>query len=250
MDKKHARFILRSHQSGIDAAPDPQMADAMHEAQGDPQLASWLESERAFDEALRARLRTVQPPQGLKSAVLAATPEAMPPENGFRWQPLAWAAALALLAAVAAMWLWQRGPETTFAAFRSEMVNVATGPIRFDYASADPRALERWINTRTGTGSITLPEAMKSLSGLGCRELKWRGHSVALLCFQVGEGQALHVFVVPRGALADAPGEGPPRFTASAGSHAAAWRQGECVYVATLRGEEAALRRHLGMASF
>ena len=250
MDKKHARFILLSHQSGLDAAPDPQMADALREVEGDPELASWLEKESAFDEALRARLSKVEPPQGLKEAVLASTPETVPAPSGSRWMPLACAAALALLATVAAVWLWPQGPESTFAAFRSEMVEVAASPIRFDYASTDPRALQRWLNTRTGTGSLTLPEAMKSLSGLGCREFKWRGHSVALLCFRVGEGQALHVFVLPRGALADAPEEGPARFTASGERHTAAWRQGETMYVATLRGEEAALRRHLGLASF
>ena len=97
MDKKHARFILQSHQSGADAAPDPQMADALREVEGDPELATWLENERSFDEALRARLREVEPPQGLKEQVLASTPEAMPTQSGFRWMPLAWAAALALL---------------------------------------------------------------------------------------------------------------------------------------------------------
>lgn len=250
MDNKQARFILLSHQTGGDASPDPQMADALQEAARDPELASWLEKESAFDAALRVRLREVKPPQGLKEAVLASTPETVPAPSGSRWMPLACAAALALLATVAAVWLWPQGPESTFAAFRSEMVEVAASPIRFDYASTDPRALQRWLNTRTGTGSLTLPEAMKSLSGLGCREFKWRGHSVALLCFRVGEGQALHVFVLPRGALADAPEEGPARFTASGGRHTATWRQGETMYVATLRGEEAALRRHLGLASF
>jgi hypothetical protein len=67
------------------------------------------------------------------------------------------------------------------------------------------------------------------------------------LCLRAGEGRALHIFAIARADLRNAPEEGPPRFTASDGLQTATWRQGEVVYVAALRDEEAALRRHLGM---
>lgn len=249
MDNKQARFILQSHPSIVGAAADPQMTDALREAARDPELAAWLESERALDETVRARLRDVQPPQGLKARVLSAPPATVPVPVA-RWRiPLAWAATLALLAAVAALWLWPRGSAAEFAAFRSEMVEVAAGPIRFDFASGDARELERWLNEREGAGKAKLPAGVKSLPGLGCRELKWRGRPVALLCFRAGDGRALHVFAVARGALGDAPEEGRARFVASGGMQTAAWRQGEVVYVAALRGGETELRQHLGMSS-
>ena len=249
MNNQRARFILQSHPCGESATPDPQVADALRRAESDPELAAWLEGERAFDETLRARLRQVKPPMGLKDEVLAATPDmATAPVSLWRI-PLAWAAALALLTSISALLLWPRGPENSFASFRKEMVVVAASPIRFDFASGDPRELERWLNERTGASHAELPALVKSLPGLGCRELKWRGRTVAMLCFRAEDGRALHVFAVARGAWRDAPGASQARYAASGEMQTVAWSQGEVIYLAALRGDESALRRHLGMAS-
>lgn len=249
MDKKHARFVLQSHLAGEIADTDPQMAGALREAAGDPELAGWLERERALDDALRGRLREVKPPQGLKADVLAATPVCLPEVESRRWVPLAWAAALAVLATVAAVWLWPRGAAADFAGFQSEMVRVATGRIQFDFSSGDARELERWLGERPGVGAVALPEGLKSLSGLGCRELKWQGRPVGLLCLKTRGGGALHVFALRCGTMPDAPAAGPARFTASDGIQTAAWRRDGVLYLAALKGDDAALRQALELRS-
>ena len=249
MNKRQARFLLLSHRAGRDAGSDPQMDEALREAGHDPALAAWLEGEQATDGTLRARLREVSPPPGLQARLLEAPPLVETASTGPRWKFLAWAAALALLAAITATWLWPREAQSNFAVFQDEMLRAAAGPIRFDFASGDARELERWLNERAAPGPIGLPAAARSLPGLGCREWKWRGRPVALLCLRAGDGRALHIFAIARADLRDAPDEGPARFAASGGMQTAAWRQGGVVYVTALRGGETELRQHLGMSS-
>ena len=250
MDNNHARFILQSSASGTPDPDDPQIASALREAARDPELGAWLERERRFDDALRNRLCAVAPPRGLKAEVLSAAPLSLPEPSSRRWLPLAWAALLAVLATVAAVWLWPRGAVTEFAAFRSEMQNVASGRVRFSFSSGDARELERWLYERAAVGTVALPAGMKSLPGLGCRSLQWRGRPVGLICLKVGEGRALHVFAVARGAMRDVPAEGPAHFGASGGMQTAAWRQGDVVYFAALKGDVAELRQSLEPRSF
>ncbi len=249
MDSKNARFILQSSQPGENTASDPQMADALRESDRDPELGAWLNRERAFDDALRGRLREVKPPQGLKAGVLAATPISLPEVRPRRRVPLAWAAALAVLATVASVWLWPREAAAGFAGFRSEMLRVAAERIRFDYSHGDARELERWLNARAGVEGIALPVGLKSLPALGCRELKWQGRPVGLICLKAGDGRAMHVFAVRYGALPDAPRQGAASFAASGGIQTATWRQGDVVYFAALQGSKMELRHTLQLHS-
>jgi hypothetical protein len=129
------------------------------------------------------------------------------------------------------------------------MLRVAAGPIRFDYASGDARELERWLVERAGGPSAALPAGLKSLPGLGCRELNWQGRAVGLLCLKAGEGRALHIFALRSDTLPGAPLEGPARFAASGEMQTATWRRGGVIYLAALKGDDAGLRQSLGLRS-
>jgi hypothetical protein len=191
----------------------------------------------------------VEPPSALKAAVLAATPASLPAPPPRRSFPLAWAAALAVLATVAAVWFWPRGATADFAGFRSEMLRVTLGRVQFNFSSGDARELERWLGQRAGVGTVALPEGLKSLSGLGCRELKWQGRSVGLICLQTRGGGALHVFALRCDTMPGAPTEGQTRFAASDGIQTAVWRHGGVIYLAALKGDNTVLRQALELRS-
>ncbi|MBC8040705.1 MAG: hypothetical protein H7Y06_09195, partial [Opitutaceae bacterium] len=71
MNTNEAKFILRARRpDGRDDA-DPRFQEALEQARRDPALAAWMAREQAFDEAVAARLRAVEPPAGLRDAILA-----------------------------------------------------------------------------------------------------------------------------------------------------------------------------------
>lgn len=250
MDKRQARFVLQSHQPATPEPPDAQMAEALEQTGHDEELRAWFDRESAFDDEVRRKLREAQPPRDLKAEVLAATPVALNPAPHRNFATLAWAAAILLLASIAAFWLLPKRSALELAAFQTDMVAVAAGGIHFDYTSSDPRDLERWVNERAPASSVSLPDGLQKLHGLGCRMLTWQGQSVALVCLRLGDGRALHVFAMSRAAIRNPPGEPAAQFTTTSGMQAASWRRGDVVYVATLRGEDSGLRAQLGLERF
>ena len=79
MNNEQAKFVLGARRPGERDAGDPVFAEALKQAAGDPRLRAWHEREQAFDVALADRLRTAQPPAGLREAILAGARAGRPP---------------------------------------------------------------------------------------------------------------------------------------------------------------------------
>lgn len=72
MNSSEAKRILQIYRPDGRAAEEHFFQEALEQARQDPELAAWLESERAWDEDIRHKLREVQTPANLKPLILAA----------------------------------------------------------------------------------------------------------------------------------------------------------------------------------
>ncbi len=98
MDRQEARSILSIYRPGIDD-DDPQFAEALAEAERDPELRAWLfEQGKSYDE-IREKLRSVIVPDDLREKIVRERPIVFPsPTTRSRvWQV---AAAVAVLAGI------------------------------------------------------------------------------------------------------------------------------------------------------
>ena len=98
MDSREVKSILSIYRPGIDD-DDPQFAEALAEAERDPELRAWLfEQGKSYDE-IREKLRTITVPGDLREKIVRERPIVFPkPTIRARvWQV---AAAVALLAGI------------------------------------------------------------------------------------------------------------------------------------------------------
>src|SRR5581483_4833951 len=75
MDRDEARQILALHRPGSPDAEDPRMAEALDLARRDPELAAWFEQHSAVHAAIRAKLKAIPVPSGLKRDIILARQE-------------------------------------------------------------------------------------------------------------------------------------------------------------------------------
>jgi hypothetical protein len=73
MNTREAKEKLLLYRSEIDDA-DPQFHEALAQAQRDPELAKWLREQGSCDEAIRSKLRQIEPPGGLAEKVIGSRP--------------------------------------------------------------------------------------------------------------------------------------------------------------------------------
>jgi hypothetical protein len=73
MNTREAKEILLLYRGPVDDA-DPQFRDALAHAQGDPELAQWLQEQTRCYDAIRAKLREVEPPIDLPQQIIRARP--------------------------------------------------------------------------------------------------------------------------------------------------------------------------------
>lgn len=83
-----AKFILAAYRPGGRDANDPLFAAVLIRAYRDPQLRAWFQSQHGFDAAVSAKLRELQPPPGLRDALLVGARVSCPmasPSRFRRW---------------------------------------------------------------------------------------------------------------------------------------------------------------------
>jgi len=95
MTNEHARFLLGAYRANGADARDPVFKKTLNQARRDPVLATWFRQQRDFDEIISSKVRTIEPPAGLRGA-LAAGLQTMPDRRHLLRRWLAIAAALAL----------------------------------------------------------------------------------------------------------------------------------------------------------
>ena len=192
MNHHEAKFILRARRPGRQDAQDPVFADALAAAEKDPALKGWLENEMAFDRAMSAKLGEIQPPPGLKEAILAGARATHRPRAW--WKNPIWiglAAAIAITSVAVVRFAPSRPSAGDFSEFA--LHELATTHDSHNGHRGDLSALQ----ARLSTAAQPLPGNIKlnadELHRLGCRTVSFNGREVFEICFQ-REGNWYHLY--------------------------------------------------------
>ena len=250
MNSLEARFILEACRAGDLDASEPRIAEALHAMESDPELAQWFDASQDFDRAVIARLKAVPVPKDLVARIHAGQTTGAAPRVGRRREWLGLAALLLLLAALAALLLpapkFRSGP-ADLAAFRNDMADFMDRRWDHTFDLADPEyaKVKQWLESRTDSIQIDVPLALAASRTIGCKTLNWRGNTATLICFMPkNAGTVVHILVVNRSALTDAPGE-EPQLSKLTNWNSAIWSRGDKVYLALTTAESGKLTRCL-----
>jgi hypothetical protein len=239
MNSLEAKFILESRRADAPDDADPKIADALLAVESDPELARWFAATQEVDRAIAARLRAVSVPEDLLARIRAGGP-ALALERR-RWTRRHWlglAAAAAAVAMPAALFL-NRARPGALATFRDDMADFMDRrwDRTFDLSEPEFAIVKAWLESRGDIIQIDVPLTLASSRTIGCKTLKWRGHAAALICFSPkGAGAVVHVFVMSRKAVTDAPGD-EPQLAKLPNWNSAAWSRGDKVYLALTTAE-------------
>jgi len=234
MNSLEAKFILEACRAGEIDASDPKLAEALQAMESDPELARWFAAAQELDRAIINKLKAVPVPEDLLARIRAGDSTVATPAR--RWSRRRWlglAAAVAALAAPASLFLTRARPGP-LAAFRDDMADFMDRrwDKTFDLADPEFAAIKQWLESRSNSIQIDVPLTLAASRTLGCKTLKWRGHRTALVCFvPKGAGTVVHIFVLNRLALTDAPGV-EPQPAKLPNWNSAAWSRGDKVYLA------------------
>lgn len=213
MDNDQARFILAAARANGADATDAKVAEALAQAQRDPELARWLAEERAFDTAVVRKLQAKEPPANLRARIVAGAQLTRPaPRTVPRawWFGIAAAAAVVLLAASALLWRradpghlgGEIAARPALTDWHQSCLAIFDDPgFSLDRMGAEYPPLETFL---LGRGTRVLPEVpfvADALGLVGCKALAWREQPVSFLCFRSGDGELVHLFVMPRGTV-------------------------------------------------
>lgn len=245
MNNDEAKFILSAYRpDGRDAA-DPQFAEALAQAERDPELRRWLEHQRAFDRVVADRLAAVAPPPGLREAILAGARASQPRRNW--WTQPAWLAAAAAIALAALVGV-RLARNTAAGGTLAELARLAVADIAEAHDQHDgfPAGLG---DVQARLASATLPLTQASGVDIGelrrqkCRTVRVGGLEMFELCFN-RDGTWFHLYVARRGASISGV-SGLPVLAQRGDYTAAAWADARQVYALVARGGESALQRLL-----
>lgn len=251
MNRTEAQFILGACPPGPLPTDDPQVTEALALAEQDPELSSWLRESRDFDAAVAAKLRRMEPPAGLRDALLAGrrlTPVAMRP----RWRQPQWLALAALLVlclGLATVWLGRGNP--TAAGFRTAAATFLSDTWQHDFDLPEKSfpKIRDWLARQPGGVVLEVPAALAGQRTYGCKVWNWHGQRATLVCFVArGTGDVIHIVSVDRKALpADAPvpALAGPQFARAGEWNTAMWSGSGRVYVALTTGAPEVLADHL-----
>ncbi|MFO1497664.1 MAG: hypothetical protein U1G07_04600 [Verrucomicrobiota bacterium] len=148
MTSDEAKRILLAVRPGSVDEEDPEVRQAMRLVRSQPELQSWFQNHAAFQSALRAELRQIQPPADLRHRILAQRPIAV---SVWR-RPELWlaAACIALAFVILSLRAGSSSDERTLAVYRSRMVGFALRLYRMDIETNDQAQVRTPDQRRAG----------------------------------------------------------------------------------------------------
>ena len=243
MNNQEARFILGAYRPDGRDAGDPMFAEALAQAERDPDLRAWLEKQRNFDTAFSNKVRDVAPPSELREAILAGVRASQPRRRWWTNPPwLAAAAAIVIIATVSiSVTPFRAGPPvselTAFAL--NDLAEAHNQHVGHPLPLAGVQA--RLADARqplTGDLGIDLDDLRRK----SCRSVRVAGREVFEICFQ-REGTWYHLYAAGRKDFASDTADAKS-LIASRGEYAStAWADSKNVYALVTHAGQDALRR-------
>ena len=241
MNHHEAKFLLRARRPGGKDCKDPVFAEALAQAEKDPMLKAWLDNEAAFDRTVAARLQEIQPPAGLRDAILAGCRVSQRPTN--RWKKPLWLALAASIAITLTLTLRLRpaGPSAReFAEFA--LNDLATAGGMHDGKRPDLGNLQAELATAALPLSANANVSGENLRRAGCRVMKFAGHDVFEICFQ-RDGSWYHLYAVRIEDLARGPFDPRSLLTSKGQFTSTAWKDARFAYALVTGDGSDALHR-------
>lgn len=246
MDREQAKTILSAWRPGVD---DPAGHAALEEAlalmESDPELAEWFAAQQEEDDAIRAELRSIEPPPGLRDAILAQAktidfPAA--PSVLARWAAIAACAVLAGLA----VYVSQRPQQIDPRYLAAELPRLDKKHAHsFESATGNLDAIRSWLAAHGGPSDFQIPPGLANRGAIGCEVASVEGAKVSILCFPIAGGEPVHLYVVARNRLTTPPPEGAPVIAMRNSAVLASWSSGDLSYFLSGRDSAEELRRFL-----
>ena len=244
MTREEARHILAAW-SGAPETVDPDVAEAQALSRGDPQLATWLARQQAFQAAAAGALRAILPPGDLVERIVAARKV----RRVHFGAPAARGLAIAAILLVSCIGAWVAfGPHDSgdgdFATFRSRMVRSTLREYRMDVVTNDLAAIRGFMASHAAPADFELTPPLARVTPVGGGILRWQGHFVSMICLDGGPRGMLYLFVVPTPTVA----HGAPAAAEAARVNRLAtvsWSRGERTYVLAADTNLEDLRRFL-----
>lgn len=231
MNREQAQEILLLYRPGTDNPAEPEIAQALALAREDHELGEWLRRHQAFQSTMRASLRAIPVPSGLRDQLWRENKIIRPPAWWQKPSPLwlAAAAVLIVLLGVAPLWVGQTRPDR-FVHFQRRMVGEVLRQYGMDQKTSDLNQLRQFIATRGAPADFRVPPGLEKLSLTGGGVLRWRSHPVSMVCFDRGDQQMVFLFVMKRSAVKDPPPDKPASEKVSE-LWTTSWSEGEHAYV-------------------
>ncbi len=244
MTNNEAKFILQAYRPNGADAGDATFQPSLDQAKHDATLAKWLEGQQKFDRAVADKLRSIEPPAGLREAILTGGGVSRTKAVVWWRRPtlLAMAASVLLLLSVGIPgWLNSQAHATEeLPIFAADYV---AGGFFLNQHNANVDELRSWLGKQHAPIPKTLPAGFAQLRSLGCKTIEYRGKEVSLICF--GEGKEYHLFVARRDDFPMMPAKAVPQFLVRKGHAAAAWSDENNHYVVVTDDSLKALKQCL-----
>jgi Protein of unknown function (DUF3379) len=241
MNQHEARFLLRAFRPSSTDAKDPVFADALAEAEKDPTLKAWLDNESAFDRAMGAKLREIQPPAGLREAILAGSRVSQKPKA--RWKNPVWLAVAASIAITCAITLRFRPSGPSAQDFAEYAMHELATTHNSDHSRRPELTGLQALLTRS---SLPLPGNIKinadELRRLGCRTVSFAGHDAFEICFERG-GNWYHLYAMRVEDFSRGAADAKSLMTTKGHFTATAWKDAQFAYALVTYDGPDALRR-------
>jgi hypothetical protein len=260
MNRNQAKEILAVFRPGTPDETDPFFAEAIEMMKTDATLREWFDGQSALDASLRAKLRQLPAPVGLKEAILSGNP--LPARMVWFRRPSLWAAAAAFAGLMVLMgwWLANRGQDGSvpdrstvnstareqidFATYREKMARIVSGNYKMSFRSRDLEKIREFLAKNKGHMDYELTPPLQKLPGEGTAVLHWRGITTSLVCLDVGRKTMLYLFITDRSNLPDAPANTTPEFVQLDKLACASWAQGAKTYLLLTEGDHTSLRTY------
>ena len=244
MDNQQAKEILSLYRAGLDEATDPFFAEALAQAQRDPELGRWFEKQSAIDAAMREKFQQIAAPASLPQQILAERKIVRP---AIWWaHPALWAAAAAaIVLAVLVGYLLQQPETPNFQSYRKNMAKLVSGEYKMMLETNDLGAIRQFLGKNHGVADYVLTKEMEKLPAEGCALINWHDRRVSLVCLERGHDDDLFLFIVDRSALPDPPPSQTAQFARVNNMTTASWTVGDKTYVLASKGNEEDLRKFL-----
>jgi hypothetical protein len=228
MNNEEAKFILRAYRpNGADAA-DPLFSAPCTVAERDPQLGAWFARELAFDAAIAAKLRGIDPPAELRDIIVAGGRASL--QHRLNWRVPLW---LSAAAAIFAFFFTEMRIRPATSADVQQLTSFALGD------AAHPELHKGYVATLADVEKqLEEPKTRLSqdlnindgdLRDGGCRTIQVAGHDVFEIC--INRGDLMHLYIARREDFEAQRGRSEPTFRVQGKLASATWTDDRHAYV-------------------